>query len=70
MAAHSKEDGYYVTSQSGKFTSASVFRLGRKVGPRIDLTLSVSFQRLGDKSKISKSPFASENYMPSKTTIV
>lgn len=47
MAAHSKEDGYYVTSQSGKFTSVSVFCLS----PRIDLTLSVSGQRLGDKTK-------------------
>lgn len=69
-AVHRKEDGYQVTPQSGKFTSMSVLNLGREVGPRTDLTLPVSCQRLGDKSKISKSSFASKNYIPSKFTTV
>lgn len=70
MVAQSKGDGYLVTSQSSQFTSVSVFSLGRMVGPRIDWTLEVSCQRLGNQSKIPKSPFASENDITSKTTIL
>lgn len=65
MAAHSKEDSYYiVTPLSGKLMSVSVFR---EVGPRI---LTSICQWLGDKSKISTSPFAGENYILAKTVIL